>query len=201
MYWSKSYYLSDIPELAPEGQDDKFYSSRQALRLALQLATGNLPDWEQVKLENFQFLSHFPRYQASISHSGKASVAAVMDKNFYLGIGVDLELEGRSVDDRSRRHFVNVEDDQRASSLELWCMKEASFKALSPLRENFKLPKNNSGNIYLKDICIKLENKENFSFYPLFAPEFLGQGTLKEEKLGGQTYLLALALLRKKTSY
>lgn len=77
----------------------------------------------------------------SISHTPGLAIAIVGRREEFLGIGVDVELAGRNVDERTfarictpaELEWVRAGPDPKLRALMLFCAKEATYKALSGL--------------------------------------------------------------------
>lgn len=116
------------------GPDDGFYNSRMALKTLLEGHGHNIAELKvDLALENFQNLIHFPEYLTSLSHTRGAGAAVLAHKNNFLSLGIDIEWSDRIFKPEAQRFFRNPLDSPYENSLELWTMKEAAFKALSPL--------------------------------------------------------------------
>lgn len=126
----------------------KRQASFLAARKALQKLVPHMKLTE-LKLNEFHFLEDFPQHVFSLAHTKDLAVAAMVGKNDYRSIGVDIEFLDRIVKENSERHFINSEDDRSINDLELWCAKEAAFKASSFLFDK---------NFVLKDLWIRNSN-------------------------------------------
>ena len=119
------------------------------------------------------YLKNFPSIKVSLSHTRGYVAASFENSSKILSIGIDIEIFSRPVKPGIEKFFVNSEDDSKYSLLELWTLKEAAFKALSPLLKDEKLT--------LKKIWI---NKNQFGLknhvYGHIKKEYL---KFKEEKL------------------
>jgi 4'-phosphopantetheinyl transferase EntD len=65
----------------------------------------------------------------SLSHTKDAGAALVASKLVYRSLGIDLELQTRIVKDSIAQRIAN-ENDLPLEKINLWCVKEAAFKAL-----------------------------------------------------------------------
>lgn len=125
------------------------HPKRQASFLCARKALQKLVPQEKLgklQLNEFHFLENFPRLVFSLAHTRELAIAVMVELKDYRSIGVDLEFLDREVKIGSERHFINEHDDRTLSDLELWCSKEAAFKAVSFLY---------SKNLVLKDLWIQ----------------------------------------------
>lgn len=120
-----------------------FLAARKALQMLVPQA--KLPE---LKLNEFHFLSDYPERLFSLAHTKDLAIAVMADKKDFRSVGVDLEFLDREVKTGSEKYFINNQDEKNLSELELWCAKEAAFKAASFLY---------SKNLVLKDFWIKKE--------------------------------------------
>jgi len=58
----------------------------------------------------------------------------VAQKPYVLSVGIDIEKSSRKVNPGTHKFFINSEDGEQLDPLQIWVLKEASFKALFPLR-------------------------------------------------------------------
>ena len=121
-------------EIQISDSNDAFLNSRGALANIL-TAQGHKIDnlKNDLELINYQNLILFPQYLTSISHTRGAGAAVLADKNDYLSLGIDIEWSTRQLKPESQKFFRNQDDKSTEDLLKLWTMKEAAFKALSPL--------------------------------------------------------------------
>lgn len=102
--------------------------SREALRLAL-AERGYRAELKQLDVEDNHSLRIFPGLTLSLSHTPAAGAAIIADKVTYRSVGVDIESPSRKVKD-SIIQRISHPDDGSFLPIELWCLKEACFKAL-----------------------------------------------------------------------
>ncbi len=126
----------------------QFFSSRWALSECLALMDITPPD----SLLDLEVIDHGhlktrPELIVSLSHTEDYGAAALAYQNQHRAIGIDIENKSRNIKDATKKLFVNDRDDD-ASLLELWCKKEAAFKAIYPLYQGDKA-------LVLKDIWIQ----------------------------------------------
>lgn len=113
---------------------DAFTNSREALALLLTKFGHQIGDLrEDLALNNFQNLPKFPEYLTSLTHTKGAGAALLAEKSEYRSLGIDIEWSDRVMKKEADRFFRHPMDSVYPESLELWTMKEAAFKALSPL--------------------------------------------------------------------
>ena len=165
--------------------DDAFGNSRNALKNLLVKQNHNVADLRaDLVLENYQHLTHYPDYLTSISHTKHAGAAVLALRNNFYSLGIDIEWSDRNLKVEAERFYRHSEDIYDVSELVLWTMKEAAFKALSPLG----FP----GVLVLSKIII-----QNQKFWTNERPEIIGE--LKIEKLPHQSreLLIAIASVKK----
>lgn len=113
---------------------DGFTNSREALKRLLQNEGHEIHELKaDLELVNYQNLKKFPQYLTSISHTQGAGAAILAAKSHYLSVGVDIEWSDRLMKEGTQRFYRHLNDSEYLNGLELWAMKEAAFKALSPL--------------------------------------------------------------------
>jgi len=78
-----------------------------------------------------------PALVGSIAHTRDVAIAVVGWSKEFLSLGVDVESEGRRIDPRTARRICTPEERTRFTGqdalLALFCVKEATYKALAPL--------------------------------------------------------------------
>lgn len=148
-----------------------FYISRHAILKALNREDLDINDLDIV---NHSYLKRFPSILVSLSHTKDYAVALIHDNNSektkLKSIGVDFELSNREVKADVLKYIGHIKDSEY-SPLELWVIKEACFKALSPIygTELMKEIWINNGEFGLKESKIgdfeySLVNKFNQTF-------------------------------------
>ncbi len=128
------------------GRAHGFCLAREALRLCLIERGLHLPI-AKLKLETFDQLEDLPKLTLSLSHTGQWGAALVGDRHEYQSLGIDVESTLRKVNPDVLKRISHPMDADLAS-LELWCLKEATFKALMNTRQFEK-------NIEFRDLCIQ----------------------------------------------
>ncbi len=120
-------------EVQISSDKDAFTNSREALASLLKqemISVINLKD--DLELINYQNLKKFPDYVLSLSHTKGAGAAVLAKKAEIASLGIDIEWSDRNLKDEASRFYRHPEDSAYENKLELWTMKEAAFKALSP---------------------------------------------------------------------
>jgi phosphopantetheinyl transferase (holo-ACP synthase) len=105
-----------------------FLLSRAALKECL-IECGISLTISELTLREFHQIEGHPQFTISLSHSKDCGAALVADKNIYRSVGIDIESEDRVVKE-SIRERVSHPKDIALRNIELWCLKEAAFKAL-----------------------------------------------------------------------
>lgn len=165
--------------------DDAFGNSRNALKNLLVKENQNVSDLRSdLVLENFQRLTHYPDYLTSISHTKGAGAAVLALKENYHSLGIDIEWSERNLKTEAQRFYRHNEDVYNVSELTLWTMKEAAFKALSPLG----FP----GVLVLSKIII-----QDLKFWTKERPEIVGELKLEKLPYVQRELLIALACVKK----
>jgi 4'-phosphopantetheinyl transferase EntD len=118
-----------LPEGVHPVRRQSFRLSREALRLALADAGKHVPIPE-LRLRGFGGIELFPELKVSLSHTRTGGAALVAKAIDYLAVGIDLEEETRTVSEDVIQR-IRHRQDQSLRNLELWCLKEASYKCLS----------------------------------------------------------------------
>ncbi len=136
----------------PLYRDGPHFNARAALfhlMLQYQISLKQHPLKENI-ISNHLELKNDPDWKVSLSHTKNYGLA--MLARGVRSVGIDCEFFDRKINEKALRHYAHPKDDDLSlitySYLGLWCIKEASFKALSPLT---KEP------LYLKDIWVKKE--------------------------------------------
>jgi phosphopantetheinyl transferase (holo-ACP synthase) len=164
--------------------DDAFHNSRTALKnllLRQNLAVSDLKN--DLILENFQSLPNYPGYLTSISHTKGAGAALLAKKESYQSLGIDIEWSDRHLKTEAQRFYRHSEDIYQVSELVLWTMKEAAFKALSPLG----FP----GVLVLSKIII-----QNEKFWTIERPELIGELSIAKLPYEKRELLIAIASVK-----
>ena len=121
------------------------YTARLALIKSIQ--DKNFEDYKDLDIENHQFMKNDQQIKVSLSHADHKAMATTTTDSLILSIGVDLEREDREIKKGIKKFYI-IDNDELDSPLELWCVKEAAFKAISPLYKGDK-------KLVLKDITVK----------------------------------------------
>lgn len=105
-----------------------FLLARQSLLLCLK-DVGIVLSPKGLNLRNFHELQDFEQFTLSLSHTKECGAALLAERNNFQSVGIDVEREERFVKD-SIRERVAHKGDTNLRNIELWCLKEAVFKAL-----------------------------------------------------------------------
>lgn len=105
-----------------------FFLSREALKKALKNRGIEIPVLD-LKLIDYHQLEKYPQLTVSLSHTKTCGAAIVAERKQFRAVGIDIEEEDRIVKD-SIRERISHPNDQNLRNIELWCVKEAAFKAL-----------------------------------------------------------------------
>jgi len=121
-------------EVHISSNNDAFTNSRLALKKLLELKGHQVLDLKtDLALLDFQNLPKYPEYLISLSHTKGAGASVLALKQDYLSLGIDIEWSDRHFKAEAQKFLRHPEDSMNDNLLELWTMKEAAFKALSPL--------------------------------------------------------------------
>jgi 4'-phosphopantetheinyl transferase EntD len=105
-----------------------FLLARQALLDALHEAGENFPI-SKLQIENHNKIKESDSFTLSLSHTAEWGAAILATRDEYKSVGIDIEHEKRAVKDLIISRIAHPEDE-RLRNIELWCLKEAAFKAL-----------------------------------------------------------------------
>jgi phosphopantetheinyl transferase len=105
-----------------------FLLSRQSLiecfkSLGLEISAGAL------LLVGHSQIRDLPQFTISLSHTKTAGAALVADSKSYRSVGIDIEQEERVVKDSIKERITHPQDEN-LRNIEIWCLKEATFKAM-----------------------------------------------------------------------
>ena len=131
-----------------------FLLARQALQNCL-TEVGVSVSPKGLNLRNFHQLENVEQFTISLSHTAECGAAMLADRIFFRSVGIDIEREDRVVKDSIRERIAH-KDDANFRNIELWCLKEAAFKALMNT-EQFEKP------LEFSSICI---GKDSWSHSP-----------------------------------
>jgi phosphopantetheinyl transferase (holo-ACP synthase) len=109
------------------GRQKGFCLAREALRLALK-EQGEKVEISDLGLQQHCEVSKAKKWTISISHTPLWGAAIIGDKKEYRSVGIDIEPMVREVKQIIRERISHPED-MNLRNLELWCVKEAAFKA------------------------------------------------------------------------
>lgn len=102
--------------------------SRQALLETLQELGCEVQIQDLVLVDHSQ-ITKLPEYTISLSHTKNCGAALVADKKTFKSVGIDIEPLERIVQPNVLQR-VGHPRDLKLASIEIWCLKEAAFKAL-----------------------------------------------------------------------
>jgi 4'-phosphopantetheinyl transferase EntD len=105
-----------------------FILSRKALQNCLK-EHGINADIHQLSIENHSKLIHFSRFCLSLAHTKSCGAALIADSKIFKSVGIDIELTERKVSEAVKERISHPED-ANLKNIELWCLKEAAFKAI-----------------------------------------------------------------------
>lgn len=171
-----------------ENRASQYYTSRLALQQCLEetYPHKDIQFPEGLEIFNHHYLTKIPDICVSLSHNKICSAAAIGSRKEYTSIGIDIEKSDRKFHPRLKKFFVNQHDylDKSQSLLELWCIKEAAFKALYPISRQFwpKTP------LLLKDIFVK-----NHYFGIAETANIVGEIHLSYELFEGEEFIVSRA--------
>lgn len=117
-----------LPDDVHSDRKNGFLLSRQALIYALkeqglEISAGAL------QLVTHSEIRDLDQFTISLSHTKIAGAALVADRKNYRSVGIDIEQEERIVKDTIIDRIAHPAD-KNLRNIELWCLKEAAFKAL-----------------------------------------------------------------------
>lgn len=117
-----------LPDDVHSDRKNGFLLSRQALIYALkeqglEISAGAL------QLVTHSEIRDLDQFTISLSHTKIAGAALVADRTNFRSVGIDIEQEERIVKDSIRDRIAHPAD-KNLRNIELWCLKEAAFKAL-----------------------------------------------------------------------
>lgn len=117
-----------LPDDVHSDRKNGFLLSRQALINALK-ELGIEISADALHLVDYSQIRDLPQFTISLSHTKIAGAALVACRKTYRSVGIDIEQEERIVKDSIRERISNSADEN-LRNIELWCLKEAVFKAL-----------------------------------------------------------------------
>ena len=128
---SPEWEMLSVSTLGADVHSDRkmgFFLSREALKNALS-EQGFTPSLSQLTLVNYHELKDFPQLTISLSHTKECGAALIAERKIFRSVGIDIENEGRLVKDSIRERIAH-QGDINLRNIEIWCLKEAVFKAL-----------------------------------------------------------------------
>lgn len=111
------------------GRKKGFVLAREALKNCLKDSGRNVSP-AQLKLKNYSTLQDFPDLTLSLSDSRDCGAAMIAKRQDFRSVGIDIEHEERQVKENILARVSHPDDQRTLRKIELWCLKEAVFKAL-----------------------------------------------------------------------
>jgi 4'-phosphopantetheinyl transferase EntD len=105
-----------------------FMLSRAALKCALS-SLGIYTHPLKLKMTRHHLLAEYGHLTVSLSHTKNLGAALVAERKDFRSLGIDIEQEERVVKDMIRNRIAHPEDEN-LRNIEIWCLKEAVFKAI-----------------------------------------------------------------------
>lgn len=119
---------NNLGEGVHEERKKGFLLARLALLEGLE-GEGHKLSINQLRLLDYSTLEILPQYTISLSHTKGAGAALIAEKDVFKSVGLDIELDDRVVKNNVAER-ISHPNDQKIRKIELWCLKEAAFKAL-----------------------------------------------------------------------
>ncbi len=177
-----STYLYLGPKSLPE---DFLSDEKEGYRLS-RYCLRQLTQRENFNITNHLHLENEPQMLVSLSHTRGLAASALCVNEQINSIGVDIEWCGRKIREGSFKYFVSQDIElEFHSPLEIWCIKEAAFKAYSPIYE--KNQSHNKKVLVLTDFRISEHGK-------LKGPGSIELAyQIREHEYEGDKFIIALA--------
>lgn len=137
-----------------------YFSARECLSKIFKYEKLSQKNFNEIEVTDFHKEANHPSVTISLAHTKTYAIATVAYNNQFKGLGVDIEHQERKIKDDSLKYFKNDFDITELSTLELWCVKEACFKALSNSGQEVKLLKE----VIIHKDMFYLENKKDTIF-------------------------------------
>lgn len=112
-----------------ESRKKGFFLSREALKQSFR-EVGFKLSIKDLKLKEFHRLPSLPDYTLSLSHTKDFGAALIAERKEFLSLGIDVENDSRIVKDSIINRIAHPLDLENLRKIEVWCLKEAVFKAL-----------------------------------------------------------------------
>jgi hypothetical protein len=126
--------IMKIPYELFASSEDGFITTRTALKTLLSKEGLPITDLKvELSLHNHREIPKYPQYFTSLSHTRGMGAAALIKRDLVLGVGIDVEWSDRIIKPGMEKFFVNELDQTNLKPIELWTVKEAAFKTLSPI--------------------------------------------------------------------
>ncbi|GEM_PF-1337269 len=121
--------LACLGEQVHKNRKMGFLLSREALKMAF-MEQGVELQIKDLKLQEFHLLHHLPEFTFSLTHTKDFGAALIAKRKDFLSVGIDVENESRTVKDSVLNRIAHPEDLTNLRKIEVWCLKEAVYKAL-----------------------------------------------------------------------
>lgn len=121
----------DVPaDFMPDKKAD-FRLSRWCLK--------KLTQEENLNISNHLHMEESREKLVSVTHTKELAAGALCTNPEVKSVGIDIEWSDRRMREGSFKYFVTCESELEIHSpLEIWCIKEAAFKAYSPFHDENK---------------------------------------------------------------
>lgn len=120
---------SCLGEAVHKDRKKGFLLSRDALKRSFKMHGIEL-GIKDLKLKEYHLLPQFPQYTFSLSHTKDFGAAIVGSRQDFLSVGIDIENASRTVKDSVLTRISHPGDLATLRKIEVWCLKEAVYKAL-----------------------------------------------------------------------
>jgi 4'-phosphopantetheinyl transferase EntD len=125
--WEKL-VISQFPEGVHPKRKEGFLLARSSLRDCFRSVELDCPI-QSLALRDFSHLEILPQFTISLSHTNQCGAAFIALRKDFRSVGIDVEHEERIVKPSVMERIKNP-IDINLREIELWCLKEAAFKAL-----------------------------------------------------------------------
>ncbi len=144
----------------------------------------------ELEIESHLHLKKNPQLLVSLSHTKAIGAACICHNRYAQSIGLDIEWSERIIKPGIEKFYLNDNDDLIShTKLDLWMIKEAAFKAISPIYEKSKNLEDKP--LVLKDIIVK-----NNQFSTKIASlEYMGHYQLETKLVLNRKLRISLALI------
>ncbi|POB14671.1 MULTISPECIES: 4'-phosphopantetheinyl transferase family protein [unclassified Halobacteriovorax] len=119
----------ELPEGFMADKRNDFRLSRYCL--------SSLTGLKDISIINHLHLDNHDNMLVSISHTKELAACALCTNKDVKSVGIDIEWSDRKMREGTFKYFVSHERELNIHSpLEIWCIKEAAFKAYSPFHDD-----------------------------------------------------------------